>query len=371
MIVIYIVLALLAFVLYVKWRQSYWSRRNVPTPKYEFLLGNLRSLISNSKSTGEGNLEVYNELKKHNIGYAGMYIFLRPVLVPLDPKFIKLILQKDFNYFMSHGVYHHPKDIPSMNLFNIEGEKWKDQRAKLTPTFTSGKMKMMFETLMEKALILDKSVERYAEKQEPFVIKEVLGRFTTDVIASCAFGIECNSLDEPDNIFRQYGKKMLESSTKFRLIARMILSWPMVAKFDLGTSKDITEFFTKLVKDTIKYREDNKVFRKDFMHLLIELKNQGYLTDNSDIKGKITSKQVLTENDIIAQCFIFFFAGFETSSTTMTFALLELSRNQNIQEKLRSEINRVLDKHGGQITYDAVMEMSYLDQVINGMKTSY
>lgn len=368
MVVIYIVLALLTFVLYVKWRQSYWSRNNVPTPRYQFLLGNIKSLMSNSKSSGEGYLEVYKELKKLNIGYAGMYILLRPVFVPLDPKLIKLILQKDFNYFMSHGTYHYSKDILSMNLFNIEGEQWKDQRAKLTPTFTSGKMKMMFETLMEKALILEKSVERYATNQEPFVIKEVLGRFTTDVIASCAFGIECNSLDEPDNIFRQYGKKMLVSTTKLKLLARMILTWPMAAKFNLGTAKDITQFFTKLVKDTIKYREDNKVFRKDFMHLLIELKNQGYLGENADIKDKITRKQLLTENDIIAQCFIFFFAGFETSSTTMTFALLELSRNQSIQEKLRKEINSVLDKHGGQITYDAIMEINYLEQVINGMK---
>jgi cytochrome P450 family 6 len=69
---------------------------------------------------------------------------------------------------------------------------------------------------------------------------------------------------------------------------------------------------------------------------------------------------------IAAQAYIFFVAGFETSSATMTFCLYELALNPDIQERVRSEINAVLEKYGGNITYESIFEMKYLDKVVNG-----
>jgi len=69
---------------------------------------------------------------------------------------------------------------------------------------------------------------------------------------------------------------------------------------------------------------------------------------------------------IAAQAFVFFLAGFETSSTTMMFCLYELALNPDIQERLRNEIDTVLDRHDGNITYESIVEMEYLDKVVNG-----
>jgi cytochrome P450 family 6 len=47
-------------------------------------------------------------------------------------------------------------------------------------------------------------------------------------------------------------------------------------------------------------------------------------------------------------------------------SLYELGYRPQIQKKLREEITKVLAKHNGVITYEALAEMTYLDQVVNG-----
>jgi cytochrome P450 family 6 len=48
--------------------------------------------------------------------------------------------------------------------------------------------------------------------------------------------------------------------------------------------KDVNEFFMNSVKETVEYREKNNVQRKDFMSLLLQLKNKGYLEDADSLK---------------------------------------------------------------------------------------
>jgi cytochrome P450 family 6 len=71
-------------------------------------------------------------------------------------------------------------------------------------------------------------------------------------------------------------------------------------------------------------------------------------------------------NSLAAQAFVFFLGGFETSSTTMTFCMYELCLHEDIQDRLREEIDVVLKKHDGKLTYEAILEMEYLDKVVSG-----
>jgi cytochrome P450 family 6 len=70
----------------------------------------------------------------------------------------------------------------------------------------------------------------------------------------------------------------------------------------------------------------------------------------------------------VGQAFIFLFAGYETSSSTMSFALYELALHPEIQHSLRAEILQVLSEQDGKLTYDSVQGMSYLDRVVSGEK---
>lgn len=74
----------------------------------------------------------------------------------------------------------------------------------------------------------------------------------------------------------------------------------------------------------------------------------------------------LTVEQMAAQTFVFFVAGFETASSLMSFCLYELAHHQDIQEKLYLDIKEVAEKYDGKITYQSLMEIPFLDQVING-----
>lgn len=77
-------------------------------------------------------------------------------------------------------------------------------------------------------------------------------------------------------------------------------------------------------------------------------------------------KLYLNDEEILSESFLFFFGGFDTSSNTSTFALFELSKHPELQEKLRTDILEVLEKHNGKLTYESLSEMTYLDKVVKG-----
>ena len=191
-------------------------------------------------------------------------------------------------------------------------------------------------------------------------VKEVLARFNTDVIGSCAFGIRCNSFENAHSDFRLHGKKIFDETTFKTVKGIFQFAFPNLSKrlHLLVIERDVEKFFTKVVTETYEYRKRNNIERNDFMQLLIELKDKENILEEK--------LDAITMNELIAQAFIFFIAGFDTSSTAIMFGLYELSVNVDIQTKLRGEINNVLQQHSGRITYEAVQEMKYLEQVIDG-----
>lgn len=361
-----------ALYLYSKHRFNYWRKRGVLQLKPSFPFGNCRDLVLMRKSFGETFAEHYKLFAGNAFG--GAYMALRPVLLIRDPDIIKNILVKDFDHFHDHGFDFDEKIDPlSGNLFMLTGLKWKELRTKLSPTFTSGKMKMMFPTLVDCGVELQEYLQNFADKDDMLEMRDVLAKFSTDVIASCAFGIQCNCLKNPDAEFRQWGKKVLEVS--FEVILRnlmyMLLPSVAIALKISNTPNDITNFFRTMVHETVNFRERHSVERKDFLQLLIKLKNKESLEPDTLSTQQNEEFAGMTMDEIAAQVFVFFIAGFETSSTTMSYCLHELALNPDIQQRMREEVDRVLLKHEGAITYEAIQEMEYLDKAISETLRKY
>ena len=335
---------------YYKWSFTYWKNLNVPYVEPTIPLGNLVAPLKERVQFAVVMKHIYDVLKRQKARHGGIYVFASPVYFLIDLEYVKNVLTKDSKYFVDRGFYYNEKDDPiSAHLFTLDGEKWKNVRVKITPTFTSGKMKMMFQTLVDCEKNLQEKIEELHTHKQPLDMKRLLGCYTMDVIGSCAFGIECNSFKDGPASFREYGLKFFNMSKWENLIFYLSLTYPklMRALRVRLVAKSVSDFYSKVVKDNVEYREHNNYSRKDFMQLLIEMKG-------------------LTLEEITAQSFVFFLAGFETSSSTMSWAMYELAKHPDIQKKVRDEVNTVMANHGGKLTYEGIQEMKYLGQVVDG-----
>lgn len=342
---------------YLRVKFTYWELNGVKQLKTHFLFGNIFKLKSINHT--ELMKEIYDTFKG-KAKVAGFYMFTKPVAVILDLDVVKSVLIKDFNNFEDRMPYKNNKDILSAHLFNVERLVWKPLRQKLSPTFSSGKMKFMFPTIKHITLELKEAYERAVKENglKGVNIYDLNARYTTDVVGTCIFGLECNSLKDPSVEFRKICSKVF-GRTNFNIRWHLFKqTYVEFLKFfgHKRYPKFIEDFFIRVARASVMEREKLQIQRQDFLNILIELKN------SKDENGE----PMLSYDQISAQLFVFFIAGYETSSTNMSYVLYELARHPEIQENVRQEVLEVLKKYNNELTYEAIMEMSYLDQVITG-----
>ena len=159
---------------------QYWIKRGFVSDEAKFPLDSL-SGSGTQFHLSEVLDKFYHRFKGQPV--VGLFFVSTPAIAVYDPDLIQSILVKDFAHFHDHYLYYNEESDPlSAHLLAIEGQKWKDRRSKLSPAFTSGKMKMMFSTIEN---IADKFVEkltRASEISDNVEVSEWLARFTTDVI---------------------------------------------------------------------------------------------------------------------------------------------------------------------------------------------
>lgn len=278
-----LILSLITFlILYLRRAYRYWENRNVFSLPPSLPFGHFKSSILQKIPTYEEASRIYRKLKPTGKPYTGLYFFWEPSLLILDPEYCKLIMTIDMQYFNARIIYIEKpvKHEPLVeHLLNIGGQKWKFLRTKLSPTFTSGKMKAMFSILVKCSTDLNDILNIHSATGEPLDVKETMGKFTTDVISSCAFGIECNCQKDPDNFIRKFVKEIQICGTSVRVLLFRFLP-SLFLNFGITlTPRKLNDFFMNLISDTIKYREKNNITRNDFLNLLMQLKSRGYLED--------------------------------------------------------------------------------------------
>lgn len=189
---------------------TYWRRLGFTEIQPSLIVGNVKSVAKGKASFG---LAIYDLYKQSNASpFVGIYLFFRPALLINDIDLVKTVLNSDFSHFHDRGVYHNAQHDPlSGGLFQLGGQEWKNLRVKMTPAFSSAKLKNMFQTFHTVAAELERYISEKAQNGCELEMKDLLSRYIVDVVARTIFGIDkVNTIRNTNHKFRDVGKSFTD-----------------------------------------------------------------------------------------------------------------------------------------------------------------
>ncbi|XP_054154550.1 cytochrome P450 3A11-like [Oppia nitens] len=395
---------------YFKWKRllSYWSSRNIDGPKPLPIFGNFLAKFFIPKPQLE--LQWYRQFGR----LYGTYTGDKPDLTVARPELIKQILVKDFHRFRnrreqgSGSRSSSATDPLSKNMFNTRDDTWKRIRAIASPTFTSGKLRKLY-TLIGQCCDefdrhLDGMVNHGRDSSSRIELKKLMGQLTMDVIARCAFATKPNTYtdDDPDSDQFTRSANSIFAIPVWRLILSAVLpTWVrrlrLVRRILRGPDVD---FFVHLGRKLMAHRRQTLAKHNDFLQLLMDAEytgvgsdgsvehressdqqheahylNEGHtdqvLANREAIGNVLSATKRLTEDEILGQCFIFFIAGYETTATTLAFCTYELALNPRLQDRLYDEVNGAAVQQNGNIDYELLSSLPFLDSLISETLRKY
>ncbi|XP_037327097.2 cytochrome P450 3A40-like isoform X2 [Pungitius pungitius] len=325
-----VALVTLLFV-YVCWNFGIFKKLGVPGPKPIPFFGTMLAYRKGFTNFDEDCSKKYGKVW-------GIFDGRQPVLCITEPAMIKTILVKEcYSLFTNRRNFRLNGQLYDA-LSSAEDDQWKRIRSILSPSFTSGRLKEMFDIMKHHSANLTSSMKKKADKGEPLELKEFFGPYSMDVVTSTAFSVDIDSLNNPSDPFVANIKKI---------------------KFDFSspTFLIVDFFYAALQKIKSNRVHSEQKSRVDFLQLMIDSQKNIDLSKEESHKG-------LSDHEILSQAMIFLFAGYETSSSSLTFLAYNLATNPDIMKRLQEEVDSTFPNKGP-VEYQALIEMEYLDSVIN------
>uniref|UniRef100_A0A8C7N2E7 unspecific monooxygenase n=1 Tax=Oncorhynchus kisutch TaxID=8019 RepID=A0A8C7N2E7_ONCKI len=364
-------------VVYGYWPYGVFTKMGIPGPKPLPYFG---TMLEYKKGFTNFDTECFQKYGR----IWGIYDGRQPVLCIMDKSMIKTVLIKEcYNIFTNRRNFHLNGEL--FDAVSVaEDDTWRRIRSVLSPSFTSGRLKEMFAIMKQHSSNLLSGMKKQADKDQTIELKEFFGPYSMDVVTSTAFSVDIDSLNNPSDPFVSNVKKMLKFdlfNPLFLLAALFPFTGPILEKMKFSFFPTaVTDFFyASLAK--IKSGRDNRV---DFLQLMID-SQKGTCRTNTwkrllqthtwelllHTTGislspflSLSPSTGLTDHEILSQAMIFIFAGYETSSSTMSFLAYNLATNPHVMTKLQGEIDTVFPNKAP-IQYEALMQMDYLDCVLN------
>ncbi|XP_014470368.1 PREDICTED: cytochrome P450 6B1-like [Dinoponera quadriceps] len=372
LVIIEILCGLIIFLLYYYFTATFnfWKKRNIPGPQPALFFGTMKNIILGRTILAKYLKSIYDAYE--DAPFVGIFNMREPILLIKDPEHIKNVLIKDSALFSSRGLPVYSKAEPWNNfLFFADGPMAHVIRTRMSTIFTPSKIKEIYHTMLESLERLDIYLEESLPRNDHMINCSELGaRLTADIIGNNLMGINMTTLTTENfekNDFIRYSN--MTRGTNWSIIVKVIMqkTFPRLYNqigYYFFNHEEVNNFYVNFLLEIMEYRKKHGIIKPDVVGLLMEIKeNPGKL---SEITGSDVSNEFLA-----SYIFGFFYAGYETAASTICNTLYELAFHPNIQDKLRKEILDTYAKNNGQLLYDHINTMPYLNAVFKETLRKY
>ncbi|KAM5205797.1 thromboxane-A synthase [Hipposideros larvatus] len=334
----------------------------------------------------QGFWESQMELRKLYGPLCGYYLGRRMFIVISEPDMIKQVLVENFSNFTNRMVSGlESKPVLDSILF-LRDKRWEEVRGALTSAFSPEKLNEVTPLISQACDLLLAHLNHYAESGDAFDIQRCYSCYSTDVVASVAFGTPVDSQKAPEDPFVTHCKRFFASCIPRPLLV-LILSFPSImvplARILPNKNRDeLNGFFNKLIRNGIALRDQQTAEerRRDFLQMVLDARHSAPSVgvESFDIVRQVFSStdcsvnpseprrlsKPLTVDEVVGQAFLFLIAAYEIVTNTLSFATYLLATNPDCQEKLLTEVDHFNKKYTTP-EYCSLQEgLPYLDMVI-------
>lgn len=401
--IVSIIATFVAFVcLYYEYRYAEIKKRfKLQGPRPLPIIGNLWPLMTRSPVFTD--TEWREKYGKVYLVFTG----LQPRVIVADPEILTLISTKDFEFFRNHWITDSFFDsFTRRYLVALQDAKWKLTRAMFSPTFTSSRIRRMFELLDVSAddLVecigeeIDKGLKTSKTNDKRVVLqsKKVYSMYTLDAIASCCYAAKLSRAkgDINANAIRN---EMVQAVTDTLVIdpvrASALLVLPSFFSnimYTSNASKRVLEIADRL-KAVIEQRRKKSLNFNDYLQILLnarlgdeleldeldEAENHHTGVSIDQLRAdqeklladvKLTNTKVdLDEEDIIAEAVFMLVSAGETPSVFLRNITYTLAFHQDVQQRLYEELSKIAFIEDGKyrFKYQDLTSCAYLDAVVS------
>ncbi|XP_058794431.1 cytochrome P450 9e2-like [Phymastichus coffea] len=335
---------------YFKSIHSHWTKQNIPSvPDPLPIFGHMLPAIIMKENVSDFVQRAYNNFKA---SFVGFYFMHKPGIIVRDPDLVKCVLQTNYSSFRDNFVALSEKNDPLMArspFFTNDVNTWKEGRNRISNHLSAKQLKYLFavseEVCNRMSTFMERKIQENGESYE-VNLKNLFTRCTGELVANAAFAIEGQSFeDNPEDLsFTKVTKTLFESSFVKEIL---LFFFPSIAHF-FGVSLLQTkteEYMRQNIKSILEKRQRTGSAPNDYLQFTTEL--------NANF------------DDILADVVNFYVDTYDTTSSAVANLFYNLSRNPDIQTKLRDHIMSVLKDANGQVTYESLKNMTYLEQVIH------
>ncbi|PAV20282.1 cytochrome P450 [Pyrrhoderma noxium] len=317
-------------------------------------------------------------LKKYGSAVRLNMLFGDEQLYISDPLALHHILVKDQYTYEEPDMFITTNNLVfGPGLLSTLGERHRRQRKMLNPVFSIKHMRDLIPVFYPIAhKFRDIIAKQVCEGTEEINIMKWMSRAALEYIGQGGLGYSFNALEEnaPHNKYSDAIK--LFSPTNFKLfLERQFLPWIV----NIGTPelrKRAIDLFPNPLVQTMRMITDvmEETSRKIFMEKKSGLERGDDSVVNQVGRGKdimsillkanmeASKEDRLPESELLGQMSTFIFAGHDTTTSAVCRILDQLSKNPDVQEKLRAEV-RAARQAEGDLSYDRLMSLPYLDAV--------